>query len=878
YQYKLTVSPGRNGLTPSATLYYNNQTADDVNWFGYGWNLDIPYIERLNRTGSDNLYSSTYFTSSFDGELATTSTTTTAYGAKYENGAFRAYTFSSNTWLVTDKSGTQYKFGYSTSTRMDDPSDGTKIYRWMLEEVRDRNDNYIKYEYYKGAGYIYPSKIKYTGNGVTDGIFELEFFRQNRGAAGYATSSRPAFEVVTKYFINEVQAKVNGSWVRKYTFNSALAENGERKLLGGIVETGKDDLGTEITLPQTSFTYGNTLTANGWDPNPAASGTIPMWFIKDGTSRTDKGLRMADVNGDALADFIWSELEGSASSTQKIYLNNRGNLTWSYDSSWQFPVHFVKDGKDDGVRLADVNGDLLIDVLWAIDAGSGSTTKKTYLNTGSGWSESSTWQPPEYFIAAEKDNGVRLGDVNGDGLVDILYSHATSTQQFNKIYMNNGAGWTESASWKNPMSFATDGITDDIQLLDVNADGLYDFLTSTTTHMNTGNGWKSQTGYTASVSMRVRYADVNGDNLTDMISSYVYNGNPPLTLRGTSKNTGKQWVEITDPSWDPPVDFANGFDQDEGVRMADVDGDAIPDILQSIYWSANSTQNTIRLANPSRTDQLIKIVTDKGATHDITYKQTPLYTASGGNLLNPKLPIILDTVSQITKSNGVNNTEAVSYTYSDGRFYFNTGRDRRLAGFASTTRSNDAGTKVKTYYHQGNTTDSSLGEFSDHVSKIGKTYRTEITDASNNIYSKKINKWENVGLANDRHYVKLTQTIDWAQDGDADSKHKAESYVYDDSAGNLSQKTLWGEVTASDDGTFTDAGTDKFTFNYTYATSSATSSVSVNLLSQEGMFDQSSNKVKETKLYYDTLSYGNVDKGNLTKQELWKTGSAYASS
>jgi hypothetical protein len=46
---------------------------------GYGWSLSIPYIERLNKTGSENLYGDTpYFTSSAEGELASDATTSSA--------------------------------------------------------------------------------------------------------------------------------------------------------------------------------------------------------------------------------------------------------------------------------------------------------------------------------------------------------------------------------------------------------------------------------------------------------------------------------------------------------------------------------------------------------------------------------------------------------------------------------------------------------------------------------------------------------------------------------------------------------------------------------------------------------------------------------
>jgi Salmonella virulence plasmid 65kDa B protein len=75
-QFSLDIPPGRNGLQPDITLDYNSQrTSDGI--VGYGWNLSLPFIQRLNKTGSQNLYSSAaYFTSSIDGELASDSTTT----------------------------------------------------------------------------------------------------------------------------------------------------------------------------------------------------------------------------------------------------------------------------------------------------------------------------------------------------------------------------------------------------------------------------------------------------------------------------------------------------------------------------------------------------------------------------------------------------------------------------------------------------------------------------------------------------------------------------------------------------------------------------------------------------------------------------------
>jgi hypothetical protein len=70
----LDIPPGRNGLQPDVSLEYNSQQTNQDSEVGYGWSFSVPYIERLNKTGSENLYGSTpYFTSSVDGELASAS-------------------------------------------------------------------------------------------------------------------------------------------------------------------------------------------------------------------------------------------------------------------------------------------------------------------------------------------------------------------------------------------------------------------------------------------------------------------------------------------------------------------------------------------------------------------------------------------------------------------------------------------------------------------------------------------------------------------------------------------------------------------------------------------------------------------------------------
>jgi Salmonella virulence plasmid 65kDa B protein len=62
---QLDIPPGRNGMQPDLSLVYNSRNTDQDSVVGYGWSLSIPFIERLNKAGSQDLYgSSPYFTSS----------------------------------------------------------------------------------------------------------------------------------------------------------------------------------------------------------------------------------------------------------------------------------------------------------------------------------------------------------------------------------------------------------------------------------------------------------------------------------------------------------------------------------------------------------------------------------------------------------------------------------------------------------------------------------------------------------------------------------------------------------------------------------------------------------------------------------------------
>jgi Salmonella virulence plasmid 65kDa B protein len=340
YDFPITIPPGRNGMQPDLKLQYASQVREEGSPFGYGWSANIPYVQRLNKTGSDRLYTDNNFTSSLSGELVFVSGTT--YVPKIESGDFLKYDFSGTSWTVTDKKGTVYKFGTQAASREDNPSDSTKVFKWMLEEVRDKNSNYISYQYFKDAGQIYPSKITYTGNGTTAGIFQIEFLREAR--PDVVSSDTPGFPVISNYRINTVQAEINNVWVRKYALSYVTSGNGARSLINSVTESGQDSSSNITTLPATSFNYQAQGTA--WNQN--SSWTSPLPFLVS-TNQLNP-VELADINSDGLTDELFSGYEwnpGSNSYVQAshVYLNS-GN-GWTLNSSWAVPELFEDNNWQD---------------------------------------------------------------------------------------------------------------------------------------------------------------------------------------------------------------------------------------------------------------------------------------------------------------------------------------------------------------------------------------------------------------------------------------------------------------------------------------------------------------------------------------------------
>ncbi|MFA4845778.1 MAG: SpvB/TcaC N-terminal domain-containing protein, partial [Patescibacteria group bacterium] len=893
YHYPMTLPFGRHGVQPDLELTYNSANVQATNILGAGWSLSIPVIERMNKTGIEDLYDTTTFTSSVSGELLPISLTDIIhgeYGAKVESGPFLSYSYdSTETWTVIDAKGTTYTFGDSSSSRMDDPDDPTHMFAWYLTEVRDTNDNFISYTYTKDDNQVYPSTITYTSHGSTSGVFVVTFSLESRD--DISTSYASGFEITIDQRISAITLTVDGMIQRTIALSYVTGDNGTRSLLSSILETGYDEVDTATTLPETSFEYSSSTMS--WTQDVAYS--IPQSFVEN--EGDDHGVRFSDVNGDGLQDLLFAD---SGTSDTTVYLNNADGTGWSADASYLIPVRFldaVATG-DQGVRLFDVNGDGLDDFVYGeSDDGyddDSDDTREVYINEGSGagWTQDTGYTLPVNFAdnAAPYymyDAYTRLGDVNGDGLVDILYAGPYGGDE---VYLNNGdgSGWTQDTGYTYLQVDFGEPIGGDVRdsgvrVADVNHDGLADFVYGFINggsrypgfgaYINTGDkNWMYDTRYTLPVDFSLggydtgaRMSDVNADGFMDIVV-----GDDMYDVNAIYLNTG-DGLGWTLASGSVPELFTHYNlsmpPYDRGVRMVDVDGDGLEDIVRA-DGSRGTGGSGVYVHDGELPNMLIHITNSQEGQSTITY------ASSLEDGVQEDLPFIIQVVESISTDDGLGNVSTESYRYEEGDFYFVDARDRQFAGFGKATKTDNVGNITVTYFHQGNNTNSTQGESTDTISKLGRMYREEIYDTTSNLYKVRLLDWQSVDLGDDRSFVYLEDEVELLYDGDADHLDRASAYTYDSATGVALTKIEYGEVTGNDDGSYTNTGDDDRTATYMYATDAVGAITS--LPSTITLIDSDGTTVSQTRYTYDDLAFGLVSTGNVTREEIWISGSHYA--
>lgn len=171
-----------------------------------------------------------------------------------------------------------------------------------------------------------------------------------------------------------------------------------------------------------------------------ADGSYAHWYL-----HWELGNEEIDLNSDGLADAASAAYDLVLGSESLEASLNAGAGAFLDAPGWRLPTHLYEIGasfaRDLGVRLADVNGDGRTDVVQAVAGG----PRAAWLNDGDAgggahpgpWTASGLWKLPaslSFVNGTGQDLGLRLVDLDGDGMTDVVRSFAGT----NELYRNRG--------------------------------------------------------------------------------------------------------------------------------------------------------------------------------------------------------------------------------------------------------------------------------------------------------------------------------------------------------------------------------------------------------------------------------------------------------
>lgn len=540
---------------------------------------------------------------------------------------------------------------------------------------------------------------------------------------------------------------------------------------------------------------------------------------------------LLDINGDSLPDRVADPLESLSSAAgspslypyTKLMVQLNGSTNWSSVSnvSWTNVVFTNSVAGDlanssaraiengDYILMSDMNGDGLPDRVMAraygSPAGSGPFTNYwVQFNTGAGFTEKRAFGPLSYDAPPAGAYGVygrtlnsaslRLLDLNGDGLPDrVMYPINAQTGGPEPVCgsitnyvveFNNGHGFEQAVYWTGLFGAYTNCVAAHCP---------------ESASVSSGNSIQDH-------AERV-LRDINGDGLPDRVFRNWY-------CNGGASDVANYWLVQFNlgASFSPTAWAWYGSNSSQGLisdadytaiegehcRLMDFNGDGIPDRVSSVFPLGTSTRYAVELSKGPFPDLLINITNGIGGIVSATYKPSTQYDnrASTNTLARQLLPFPIQTVAAVSASDGFYPAQTTTYGYEGG--FWNSAR-REFNGFARVRVRDPLGlTNIHWFHQSGGRDHSAFGEIQDGASdlaKKGMAFRTETICTNGALHQLTLNKVENVGLGNGRHFAFVSQTLTLDYPGNTNAyRATAEQFAHDLTTGLFTNTATLGEV------------------------------------------------------------------------------------
>ncbi len=405
--------------------------------------------------------------------------------------------------------------GYVNSTAIGHTA---KALSWWQTRFQDSTGNYIDYRYTANpGGASYPGEsvvasIEYTGkkqlSGQSGGNWspyaKVQFNYAARPAAEFARGAVSHGAIwQTRYLasITSVGDIATNQQARHYALNYATSASGSgARTLTSITECRDSTMA--VCLPPTTFAWSTAV-------NSFSSADMVTTAGFDGLVN----LRLGDVDGDGLTDVVWFKpASGRLCNSFELFvsfgeLNASGQLTFNRvtQTSWCFPRSIGAADLNNAWHLLDYDGDGRDDLFvagaganWSLYPSLGRPTSGGRVFSSSNILAANPSQGIGEVVVPITNQGTFLADMNGDGLLDVMYRQSAAQNAVFRVRLMERSG--SAFFWGGErelvvQEFSIDSRTyegllnpqERMQMHDFDGDSRSDLVLRVTTHIPTGN-------------------------------------------------------------------------------------------------------------------------------------------------------------------------------------------------------------------------------------------------------------------------------------------------------------------------------------------------------------------------------------------------------
>lgn len=653
FTVKIDCPNGPNDIGPRLILRYD--TGEGNGPFGMGFSIPLPRIIRSAVRGYPHYDDGDVLILEGAGELIPLG------GGKYrpqvDGGVWRVES-AGDGFRLTDSEGLYYYLGTSSDARLVDEASRSKdVFAWHLERIEDALGNSATFKWMRNENQLYLLSIVYD-------TYEVRLNYQSRpdvvryGRAGFLISTTLRCKAIELLLPSSSQPLL-----RRWSLSYDQDESNGCSLLTSIVLSGFGDDSSALDAPPLKLGYSTFKVRELTRFKNMDQGTAPGPL-----SRSDRRVEIVDWYSRGLPDL----LEISPGGRARVW-PNLGDCTWGRpESVGDLPLFAYPSAS---IGLIDMNGDGAADLVRVDRPLDGYIPRIP----GGGFGRPVNWHHAPSMLAT--DRNVRLVDLDGDGLVDIL---ASSGDYLELFYRSEPDGWAGRPQvilrGEAPVLNLADA---HVFLADMTGDGSDDIVRvdgrGITYWPYLGMGkWgrpvimSNPPNFPFNLRPESLFlSDIDGDGCADLI--YLAEDRVMYWIN----QAGSSFSDMREVRYVPTGQITE-------VRMADMRGNGTPGLL----WSTGGLPGHgaiyffLDFCGESKPHLLNSIDNGLGLRSEIYYttsSQQAAADAREGKPWGTSLPIPVPVVEKVTtRDESTGRTSITTYRYHDGRY---DGLLREFAGF-----------------------------------------------------------------------------------------------------------------------------------------------------------------------------------------------------